>query len=68
MKSINEHYDAMIIGGGKAGKTLAMDLTRGGKKVALIEGRNACGSTSRYERQVTVYRLARYYVFSSYTL
>ncbi len=33
----HKHYDAIIVGGGKAGKTLAMDLARQGKKVAMIE-------------------------------
>lgn len=31
------HYDAIIVGGGKAGKTLAMDLAKAKKKVAMIE-------------------------------
>lgn len=30
-------YDAIIVGGGKAGKTLAMDLAKSGSKVAMIE-------------------------------
>lgn len=30
-------YDAIILGGGKAGKTLAMDMARNKKKVAMIE-------------------------------
>ena len=30
-------YDAIVIGGGKGGKTLAMHLARSGSKVALIE-------------------------------
>lgn len=30
-------YEAIIVGGGKAGKTLAMDMARSGKKVAMIE-------------------------------
>ncbi|WP_036476768.1 mercuric reductase [Myxosarcina sp. GI1] len=32
-----EHYDDIIIGGGKAGKTLAPDLVAAGRKTALIE-------------------------------
>ena len=34
------HYDAIIIGFGKGGKTLAVDLAKRGKKVALIEKSN----------------------------
>ena len=32
-----EHYDDMIIGGGKAGKTLAPVLVGAGRKTALVE-------------------------------
>jgi probable pyridine nucleotide-disulfide oxidoreductase len=32
-----EHYDILVLGGGKAGKTLAMDQAKAGKKVALVE-------------------------------
>ncbi|AGY56397.1 mercuric reductase [Gloeobacter kilaueensis] len=32
-----EHYDAIIIGGGKAGKTLAPVLVKAGRKTALVE-------------------------------
>jgi probable pyridine nucleotide-disulfide oxidoreductase len=32
-----EHYDIVVFGGGKAGKTLAMDQAKAGKKVALVE-------------------------------
>ena len=39
-----EHYDAMIVGGGKAGKTLAMDLAHHGKRVAMIEAGMIGGS------------------------
>ena len=35
-----KHYDAIIIGFGKGGKTLAGDLAKRGKKVALIEKSN----------------------------
>lgn len=31
------HYDAVILGGGKAGKTLAMDFAKSGLKVAMVE-------------------------------
>jgi pyruvate/2-oxoglutarate dehydrogenase complex dihydrolipoamide dehydrogenase (E3) component len=34
---MNEHYEVMIVGGGKAGKTLAVDYAKAGKKVAMIE-------------------------------
>ncbi len=30
-------YDVIVVGGGKAGKTLAMDLAKAGKHVAMIE-------------------------------
>lgn len=41
-----KNYDAIIIGFGKAGKTLAADLANHGKKVALIEqSRNMYGGT-----------------------
>jgi pyruvate/2-oxoglutarate dehydrogenase complex dihydrolipoamide dehydrogenase (E3) component len=32
-----ENYEILIIGGGKAGKTLAADLSRSGHRVALVE-------------------------------
>jgi len=32
-----EHYDILVLGGGKAGKTLAMDQAKAGQKVALVE-------------------------------
>ena len=32
-----EHFDILIFGGGKAGKTLAMDQAKAGKRVAVIE-------------------------------
>ena len=35
-----KHYDAIIIGFGKGGKTLAGELAKRGKKVALIEKSN----------------------------
>lgn len=34
---ILEHYEILILGGGKAGKTLAMDMAHAGRRVALIE-------------------------------
>jgi len=32
-----ETYDALVFGGGKGGKTLAMDLARSGQRVAMVE-------------------------------
>ncbi len=32
-----ERYEILILGGGKAGKTLAMDMARAGRRVAVIE-------------------------------
>ena len=32
-----ERYELLILGGGKAGKTLAMDMARAGRRVGLIE-------------------------------
>ncbi|KTC86868.1 mercuric reductase [Legionella brunensis] len=37
-------YDAIILGGGKGGKTLAMDLAKSGQRVAMIED-NQIGGT-----------------------
>lgn len=37
-------YDAIILGGGKAGKTLAMDLAKSGQHVAMVED-NQIGGT-----------------------
>jgi probable pyridine nucleotide-disulfide oxidoreductase len=39
-----ENYEVLIVGGGKAGKTLAADLGRAGKQVALVE-RGMIGGT-----------------------
>ena len=32
-----EHFDLLVFGGGKAGKTLAMDQAKAGRRVAMIE-------------------------------
>src|SRR5271165_2647594 len=32
-----EDYELLILGGGKAGKTLAMDMARAGRRVAVVE-------------------------------
>jgi pyruvate/2-oxoglutarate dehydrogenase complex dihydrolipoamide dehydrogenase (E3) component len=39
-----ENYDILIFGGGKAGKTLAMDQAKAGKKVAVVEAGMIGGS------------------------
>lgn len=39
-----EHYDILILGGGKAGKTLAMDQAKAGKRVAVVEAGMIGGS------------------------
>lgn len=39
-----ESYDILILGGGKAGKTLAMDQARAGKRVAVVEAGMIGGS------------------------
>ncbi|GAA3888770.1 mercuric reductase [Leifsonia kafniensis] len=32
-----EHFELVVVGGGKAGKTLAMDLAKAGRRVAMVE-------------------------------
>ena len=44
MMNTIKHYDAIILGGGKAGKTLAIDLAQSGQKIAMIE-RGMIGGT-----------------------
>jgi pyruvate/2-oxoglutarate dehydrogenase complex dihydrolipoamide dehydrogenase (E3) component len=39
-----EDADLLVVGGGKAGKTLAMDLAREGRKVSMVE-RGMIGGT-----------------------
>src|SRR5262245_1412976 len=39
-----ETYDDLVFGGGKAGKTLAMDLAKSGRRTALIERGQIGGS------------------------
>ncbi|MBP2413175.1 pyruvate/2-oxoglutarate dehydrogenase complex dihydrolipoamide dehydrogenase (E3) component [Arthrobacter stackebrandtii] len=39
-----EHFDLLVIGGGKAGKSLAMDLAAAGQRVAMVE-RGMIGGT-----------------------
>ena len=39
-----EEFDLLVVGGGKAGKTLAMDRARGGLRVVMVE-RGMIGGT-----------------------
>ncbi len=39
-----EHYDIVVLGGGKGGKTLAMDQATAGKRVAVVEAGMIGGS------------------------
>lgn len=39
-----EEFDLLVVGGGKAGKTLAMDLAKAGQRVAMVE-RGMIGGT-----------------------
>lgn len=39
-----EDFDLLVVGGGKAGKTLAMDMARAGRRVAMVE-RGMIGGT-----------------------
>jgi pyruvate/2-oxoglutarate dehydrogenase complex dihydrolipoamide dehydrogenase (E3) component len=39
-----EHFDILVFGGGKAGKTLAIDQAKAGKRVAMIEAGMIGGS------------------------
>lgn len=32
-----ERYDLLVVGGGKGGKTLAMDMARAGRRVAMVK-------------------------------
>jgi probable pyridine nucleotide-disulfide oxidoreductase len=62
-----ESYDILIFGGGKAGKTLAMDQARAGKRVAVVEEgmiggsciNVACIPTKALVRSAQIARLAR---------
>jgi pyruvate/2-oxoglutarate dehydrogenase complex dihydrolipoamide dehydrogenase (E3) component len=66
--SETEHYDILIFGGGKAGKTLAMDQANAGKKVAVVEAgmiggsciNVACIPTKALVRSAQVNDLARH--------
>jgi pyruvate/2-oxoglutarate dehydrogenase complex dihydrolipoamide dehydrogenase (E3) component len=42
--NVTEDFDLLVVGGGKAGKTLAMDWARQGRKVAMVE-RGMIGGT-----------------------
>jgi probable pyridine nucleotide-disulfide oxidoreductase len=63
-----EHYDILILGGGKAGKTLAMDQARAGRRVAVVEAgmiggaciNVACIPTKTLVRSASVAALARH--------
>lgn len=44
MAQTAENVDLLVVGGGKAGKTLAMDWARTGKRVAMVE-RGMIGGT-----------------------
>src|SRR5690348_13167281 len=39
-----EEYDLLVVGGGKAGKTLAMDWAKAGRRVAMVERRMIGGT------------------------
>ncbi|MEV8047119.1 mercuric reductase [Streptomyces griseoluteus] len=44
MTDNTERFDLLVVGGGKAGKTLAMDAARSGKSVAMVEREMIGGS------------------------
>jgi len=62
-----EDYELLILGGGKAGKTLAMDMARAGRRLAVIERgliggsciNIACIPTKALVRSANVARLVR---------
>ncbi len=62
-----EHYDIVVFGGGKAGKTLAMDQAGAGKRVAMVEAgmiggsciNIACIPTKALVRSAQLVELAR---------
>ncbi len=45
----NIHYDVIVIGAGFAGVTAARDLSRSGKSVLLLEGRDRIGGRTYYQ-------------------
>lgn len=44
MQPAEEQFDLIVVGGGKAGKTLAMDLAQAGRRVAMVEREMIGGS------------------------
>jgi pyruvate/2-oxoglutarate dehydrogenase complex dihydrolipoamide dehydrogenase (E3) component len=62
-----EEYELLVLGGGKAGKTLAMDMAHAGRRVAVIERgliggsciNIACIPTKALVRSASVARLVR---------
>lgn len=41
-------FDTIILGGGKGGKTLAMDLAKSGQKIAMVENNQIGGPVSMW--------------------
>ncbi|MBW9142070.1 MAG: FAD-dependent oxidoreductase, partial [Candidatus Aramenus sp.] len=44
-----EDFDVIVLGGGGAGYTTAFELSRGGKKVLLLEPKGVLGGNCLYE-------------------
>lgn len=69
-----ERYDILILGGGKAGKTLAMDQAKAGKRVAVVEAgmiggsciNIACIPTKALVRSAQVAHLTRHATISGW--
>ncbi|MCD7101101.1 FAD-dependent oxidoreductase [Pseudoclavibacter sp. 13-3] len=67
MKTVEEHYDVVVCGGGLAGVSAAISAARHGAQVALVHDRPVLGGTSSSEVRVTPHGAAAFHAYARET-